>query len=432
MASQSTYGACRNRHLPWLTGAIAALVALASMVCTASAGASNSHSGSNNAKFNLSPGLKGSAPASVRIGFRGGYALSELPIYVAWGAGFFNAIDKRFHTSIAFDIYASTNGEPAFLDGTDQFYGDDVEDDMSSNVAQKDQLSIFNEGISLNIPLIASPKSKPSHGTDIKTFNGPTWCEVSGPGGAADTVMKLLAKSNHLDISNFGLVDVGGTAAVLPSVIQGRCSLMAADPASTAVGVVNKQAYVVANTIPSSTTVKLAGAQIGAPLQTSHAFASKYPKLTQAIVDAVVKGLLFIQANVNRPSQIYKVLPPGMKSTLTMAEFDEGVVLSGNAYSSKYNNGTFTAGMIADSETKYAALGVIPSATAVSPRSAFTNEYVIQAYKDLSQTIPKGPQNGPATLPRTVGLPSLEAATAYATLTGKPVPANSGPSPLSN
>jgi hypothetical protein len=37
------------------------------------------------------------------------------------GAGYFNTVGERFHTTISFDIYGGLPAEAAFLGGTDQW-----------------------------------------------------------------------------------------------------------------------------------------------------------------------------------------------------------------------------------------------------------------------------------------------------------------------
>jgi hypothetical protein len=414
---------------------VASLAGLSLLAVSCSSASSGTGATSNSAvqtgsDFTLPANLKGAGPATVKIAFKGGYQASQTPIDVAFGAGYFNAVDKRFHTTISADLYNGSQGEAALLGGTDQFYETNLADALTATLADKDQVAILNEQVSLSIPLIGPTKYETTRGANIDAYDSPTWCEETGPGGAADTAIRLMAAVHHLDISKYNLVNLNGSTSVLPTLAAGRCDLVAADPTSGSEGIVTKQAYLVANTMPASTAVQLAGAQAGAPLTTTHAFINKYPELTQAIIDAVIRGLIFTQAHADDPSAIYATLPVAMKQTVTEATFDETMRLYGDAYSSKYNDGTFTAGMIADTFALDVALKIIPSASALAPDAAIENKFVIQAYKDLDQPRPTGPQNGPAKVPSAAGLPSLEAATAVATLTGGPVARNSGKSPL--
>jgi hypothetical protein len=382
-------------------------------------------------KFVLPSSLKGSAPSTVKIGLTGGYALNFLPTEIAMGAGFFNQVAKRFNTTISFDVYSGgSTAEPAFLGGTDQFTVIGEGSSLPSVAAGKDQVAVVNAGIQLSIVFTAAQKYKATRGTNVSAFGPPgnTWCQIS-PVGTSNAAALLLAALNHFSISQLNLTTIGSVAAVLPTLQSGQCQLTSGDVNSAATGIIGGTAYAVDNTETPEATIPLAGAQEGIPMQTSNAFTKQYPQLTQAIIDADVQALLMVQANYQNANALYNYLPSAMQQGLALGSFAQGLQLFGDYYSNKWYNATFTTAIINDTIAFQQGVGGIPASTTLNPSLAWSNTYALRAYKDLRSPLSSGILTGPAKMPTTPGMPSAEAASAAGTLSGKPAPANSGPSP---
>jgi hypothetical protein len=414
-----------------LMGSLAALTMVATTVwCAAPSAAASAPPQS---KFVLPAYLKGPAPSSVKIGFAGGYTSAYLPYMVAFGAGYLDQVAKRFNTTISFDAYSGgSTAEPAFLGGTDQFTVTGIPSQISPDISGKDQIAILNLGITLSLAFLAQQKYQASRGTSVTAYGTgtSTWCQFS-PVGTSNAVTLLLAGLNHIPVSNINLTTIGGPAAALPTLQSGQCTLTGSNADTAALGTIQNQTYIVTNTITPEVAIPLAGQVIGSPLNTSAGFAAQYPKLTQAIVDAMLQSELFVYANANNPNTIYQFLPSGLTQTLSLGAFVQSMQIYGSFYSNpKYNNGTFTTTDMNDSVLLTESVKTIPVGSTVDMTKVFSNKYAIQAWKDLKQPIPTGPQNGPATIPPAPGKPSQEAAQAFATLTGQPAPANSGPAPL--
>jgi hypothetical protein len=393
-------------------------------------GASSSSSGTT---FQLPKSLKGPAPSSVKIALSGGYAVNFLPTIVAMGAGYFNTVAKRFNTSISFDIYGSgQTSEPAFLGGTDSWIVIGPTSASAASVQGKDQVFVMNEQIGLGGDVIGPAKYQSSRGTNAAAYAGSTWCQIQ-PQGSSNTTVLLLAATNNVPTSAINLTTIGSVAAVLPSIQSGQCALVSGDANSAALGSITGVSYVIDNLNDPQATIALAGEQLGSSgVATSHAFISQYPKFSQAMTDAVLAGLLYVQANANNPNKIYNVLPSAMTATLSLGAFVQTMGLFGQAYSNpKFNNGEFPVQAINDTASLLIATNSISTSSPLNPSQLWSNKYIMQAYKDLGVTPVNGPASGPATLPSTVGQPSAQMAKAYGTLTGKPAPANSGPAPMS-
>jgi ABC-type nitrate/sulfonate/bicarbonate transport system substrate-binding protein len=371
---------------------------------------------------------KGRAPATVNIDLAGGYQVQYLPTFVAMGAGYFKQVEKRFHTTIAFDSYGTgASAEPAFLSGQDPFIVTSLSISLAANASGRSQVSVFGEGVDLAAEVVAPLRNK-ANGTDIAKFGPPdTWCDI-GTSGLLNTVARLEAATAGLSISQLKLTNIGSTAATLPTLQSGLCDISMAAPPDAAIGLVNGSLYIAANLVTPQATVPIAGEFTGPPLQTSAAFAHQYPQFTQAIVDAELEGLQFIQSHLNNAGAIYRALPAAMKAGLPLGAFVQAMTLATPGFKANVDSGAFSSGQINDSLTVYKALGQIPT-TGIDPTLAFSNKYILQAYKDLGVPAPTG-VTAAAVVHHTIGTPSSEAAAAYAALTGLPVPANSGPSPM--
>jgi hypothetical protein len=379
----------------------------------------------------LPPGLKGPAPATVKIGIFNAYALNDLPTWLAFGLGYFDQVDKRFNTSIIPDGQSSSSvGEAAYIGGADQFAEYGAQNFGPAVLAGKDQVAVFQSMISLGVVMAALTKYKAAYGSKISDFTG-TWCQEGQGTGTVHAVAALEAAINHLDVSKLNLTSTGSAVAFLPTLQSGQCQLSATDSGSAVNGALSGTTYIVANTVAPSATIGLFGEVAPTPLSTSHAFAAQYPKLTQAIIDAELKALLYVRANIKNTQRLYSHLPTAMQSAISLGAFTQTWSYFSQGYTPAFDSGMFTKRAISDSLLCQEAIGVIPATTAIDPSKMFSNKYIFQAYKDLGVKLPTGPTLGVVKVPTTLGKPTAEAATAFALLTGQGLPPNTGIDPLS-
>jgi hypothetical protein len=375
--------------------------------------------------------LTGAAPSSVGIGFGGGVIqVNYLPTLLAMGAGYFNQVDKRFHTTIRFDSYASGNlTEAALLGGTDQFAEEGTANFMAPVLQGKDTVAALSGGVALGAVMMAPAKYESSRGTDISKFSPGTWCEIGvvGP-DAAD--LKLVAGVYKLGLSKLNVTNIGSPASLLPTIQSGQCSFSSGEASAAAEGIVDHISYVPLNLASPVPTIPLAGEVLDLPLTTTLGFIHRYPHLAQAIIDATVKSLLFIQKNINNPTALYNRLPQDVTAAVTLQAFKGSFSLAKEAFVAENNNGSFTLQQIDDTVSFNEASQQIPPNAQADPRKLFVNKLVLQAYKDLGVKPAAGSPTGPETLPTTTGKPSAQAARAFAILTGQPAPANDGPAEL--
>jgi ABC-type nitrate/sulfonate/bicarbonate transport system substrate-binding protein len=378
----------------------------------------------------LPPSLKGPAPATVKIGTTGGYSLNELPIWLAFGLGYYDQVARRFHTAITWDAQSSSpTSEAAFLGGADQFSHVNPSNYAPAVLAGKDQVGIFQSSIGLGVAMTALTKYKSAYGSKVSDFTG-TWCQFAS-GGTAHATVVLEAALHHLNINQLNLTTIASSAAVLPTLQSGACQLTGADAVSAVNGALSGSTYVVQNMIGPSATIGLTGEIAPLPLTTSHAFGAKYPKLTQAIADATLKALLYAEANIKSTQRLYAHLPPGMQDSTSLGAFTQGMSYFAQGYTPEFDSGMFTKSAISDSLWIAEANGIIPVGAAVNPNKMYTNKYMFQAYKDLQIKLPTGLTAGVVKIPSTLGKPTAEAAVAFALITGQSLPHNTGIDPLS-
>jgi ABC-type nitrate/sulfonate/bicarbonate transport system substrate-binding protein len=408
----------------WVRGFIASLAAVPltiSLSDSSVAGAGTSF---------LPPSLKGPAPASVKIGVVPVYTLNALPMWLAFGLGYYAQVAKRFNTAISPEALLSPAAhEAAFLGGSIQFSNIGPPNFLPAVLAGQDQEAIFQSSISLGVAMTALAKYKATNGSNISAFTG-TWCDLA-PAGTSNTADLLEAASHHLSISQVNLTTVGGPAAALSTLQSGSCQLTSADSGSVVNGALSGTTYVVQNLIAPSATIGLVGEYSPLPLTVSHAFAGQYRKLTQAIVDATLKALLYGEANIKNPQRLYAHLPADMQSAISLGAFTQTLSYFAQGYTPAFDSGMFTLRGINDTLWTQESTRVVPVGSAIDPSKMFTNKYVFQAYKDLGVKLPTGPTAGVVKVPTTLGKPTAEAATAFALLTGAGLPANTGIDPLS-
>jgi ABC-type nitrate/sulfonate/bicarbonate transport system substrate-binding protein len=389
-------------------------VGLLAAACSSNNSSSTTTSGTGGSSSFLPSTLKGSAPSSVKIGLAGGYALNFAPVELAEGLGYYNQVAQRFHTSISFDVYGGgTTAEPAFLGGTDQFMVIGTNSWLPVVVQGKDQVGVFSEGEGLGIEVAAAQSDKATKGTDLSKFKGATWCQT-GPVGTAHTAIQLISALNNLGVTASQIVSVGSVSAYSPALQSGRCEIASEDLISAASQEINKIAYVIVNTNDPATSFQLAGHQEGIPLTTSRAFANQYPKLTQAIIDATLKSLLYIQQNLDNANAIYNKLPAEAQSTYSLGTFAQAWDLFKDSLSPTYTQGGFTTSEANDTLSLLVGTGNVPSGSTIDPSTVYWNKWVYQAYSDLGLAAPKFPAN----LPSHLGTPSPETQAAVKAATG--------------
>jgi ABC-type nitrate/sulfonate/bicarbonate transport system substrate-binding protein len=390
--------------------------------------ASQSSTGAQGKNF-LPASLKGASPGSVKIGFAGGFGLTNISVLAALGLGYYNQVASRFHTTISVDIFGgATELQPAMLGGSAQFGVGSVTGQLPDVLHGEKELDLSSQSIVLTDVLSAAAKYK-SRGANLKAFAGDTWCQLSST-GSSNAAARVGAALAGVSFSKLRVVTIGNSAAVVPSMTSGRCAIVSGDINSAAAGADNGQDYIVKNYNDPRASIPVSGQEIGNVVWALPAFVAKYPQLTQAFVDATMKGLSYVQEHLNNDDTLYAAMPASYRQTNSLGVFSETWSLCKVGFSKQFATGEFSTQMANDTIWDGEALQGLAPGTATSPRGLFTNKYAIQAYKDLGLPEPTGPAAGPAQLPQSLGKPSAQAAKLIGIVTGKRAPASDGTAPM--
>lgn len=410
-----------------------ACLAIVSTLCgcgsSGNSSSTDASAGGGSSQQFLPASLKGDAPSSVKIGFSGNFGLGNIPVLAALGLGYYDQVAQRFHTTISPEVFGgSSELQPALVSGSVQFGVESITGGLPEVTQGDKEVSILNQSVGLDGNLSGPVKYK-SRGTNLSAYANDTWCQISST-GVADAIARVGAALAHLDFNHLKVVTIGSSAAVVPSLVSGQCALVSGDVNSAALGADQGQTYIAGNYNDPAQSVKIAGEDVGNVVTTTPGFVQKYPQFTQALIDATVKGLLFVQAHSNNDQTLYAAMPTAYKQANSLGVFSQTWQLSGPGFTKSTSAGEFSDQMASDTIWVGEALEGITPGKPISPASLVTNKYVIQAYKDLGVAEPTGPISGPAELPKNLGEPSSEAAQLIATLTGKPAPASDGPAPM--
>jgi NitT/TauT family transport system substrate-binding protein len=343
------------------------------LMIAAAAGCSSSNSDSSSGS--------NAAPTTVAIGLGGGYLSNYTPFLVAVGSGYFAQVEKEFHTQIQIKSYPTgASVAAAFFGHSIQAFVSGSAQMMSANAAGQDIEAVFNDNETLGTIIAAPAKFKSTRGTQLKAFNGGTWCTTS-IASTATTAMEVAAQTAGLDWSKQQVVALGAVSAFIPAIKAGRCDLAALDSTSAGEAVTSGAAYIVDN-LYSAAAIKQSGPVAAFPLMTSGSFMTAYPALGMAIVKAMLNGLLTTQQYSDDPAKLYSMMPAVFKESTTLQSYIAQWALIKDSF--EVTDGTFSAATIQNSEHVAVVSNGIPSGE--SATKAFVNKYILAVYKELGKT----------------------------------------------
>jgi ABC-type nitrate/sulfonate/bicarbonate transport system substrate-binding protein len=361
-----------------LTAGLIAALALAVSACGAS---STSSSG---ASAGTGGGGGEQAPSTVRIGLSQGYILNQMTVMLTQSLGYYDQVAKQFGTNINLQVETTnTIGQSAFFGNSIDLYQGSIAGLLPPAAKGEDVTSIFTHYTGTATVMIGAAKYKSSRGTNVKSYDGAHWCFTT-VGSNSEVTSRYVAKSAGLDWTKQSAIAVGNTGALLPTMQAGRCDIAAMDTNSAARAISEGVGYLVQNPGSSAGQTKVFGGTVlGLVTWASSKFTSKYPKLTQALVDAQLRALRFEQQNADQPDKIYAALPKTFTETTTEQQFAAGWALFAPGIVS--NSGGADASEIATS----IALGNAVGANVKSvPDKTFNNSFARQAYTDLKLSPP--------------------------------------------
>jgi NitT/TauT family transport system substrate-binding protein len=298
-----------TRHRSSAVGALAA-----ASVCLLLAACSSSSSGT-----------KASSPAPSKLTF--GVFVGQpafLPYFVAKGLGYLDAVAKQDGVDSVGDLNgtsgtqlqsALTAGQVNWLiQGSGTVFG---------AVAQGGPPVVATQVLSAGAAyiVVGEKKYETSRGADISKYSGGKFGFTTA--GSAGEQM-LQAVTTHAGLkwgSSTHPVALGSETAILPALQAGRIDIAAMGAADGAQAVKLGVGYQILNMYQPSQAQPIIGNVINESLYTTQSFASKYPKLTKDVANAIAKASNYILAHIDDPATLYAALPPDYKSAQKEADF---------------------------------------------------------------------------------------------------------------
>lgn len=196
---------------------------------------------------------------------------------------------------------------------------------------------------------------------------------VTSPGSSTNKMVDLLMLDAGLKPSEVAIIGVGAGPGVLAAYQNGSVvATVQADPAVTLLEMQGLAVPVVDTRTLEGTAQVYGGPMPAATLSASDAFVEEYPETVQALANAMVKALDFIQTAT--PEEIAEVLPDTMKIGGDTALYAKMIAAMKPAYS--------PTGRISDeaAATAYKALLVynptVSEAGEIDLKEVYTNRFV--------------------------------------------------------
>ncbi|HEX5118070.1 MAG TPA: ABC transporter substrate-binding protein [Pseudonocardiaceae bacterium] len=323
--------------------------------------------------------------ATTQAGGGGGQTISvavsgsENPIFapylVANAKGYFASRG----ITIKQDIYESgTLAFSAFAGGSDQFCICGATQVMTANSKGRGYVGVFNQYIGGAVVFVGAKKFESSRGTDLAKYNGATWA-YTAEGSVSQVFMARAADAAGIGWDKQKHLAIGAVSAFIPSLQTGRADIVAMDSASAAQAIKAGIGYAVFNTNDPRTVQPIWGRQLGLPMVTTKAYASKNAALTQKFVDALRQGLVAVQANSADPNKVLALMPQDFQSS---NKDTFGVIWPLVKAGFGSLDGTFTQQQLGDTTNFAIATGVLPKGT--STAADFDNTYAQKAISEVN------------------------------------------------
>lgn len=365
----------RRRRTSLVKGGLAAALALAAV--TACASGTSSSAGDNAAA-----GSGCAAPSVVNLAAFVGPGV-VLPQDVAQAKGYFTSVEQACHTQIKITTFSTPQAMLSGLASGDlQFAVFTASNDILAALKGEHLEEVLNLGQGGGGVLVSSPSNK-SKGTGLAALKnygaGSTWA-ITSLNSTANAYCNAMLSAVGVDYNkvNYQAVGIAGAGS---AVTSGKAQVGYANAVQAGQLVSSGQAYVIANT-GGSEAYSVTGLQPALGLQALPSTVSKYPELTQQIVQAELKGLFFIQENYKNPSAVYDLEPSSYKATTSEAAFAAGWAWDAGFFAPV--TGLLTEADIQNAGTLMKKYGLISSIPTVK-----VDPGIVQAaYKALGKAVP--------------------------------------------
>ena len=239
----------------------------------------------------------------VHIAVGGKVALYYLPLSLTERLGYFK--DEGLNVRIS-DFAGGTRSLEAVVGGSADVVAGSYEHTINMPSRKQNFQAFVLAGASPQIRVALSSKLAGTSKSpkDLKGLK----VGVSAPGSSTNMVVNYLLAQGGLKPTDVAIIGIGAGAAVVAAIDQGRVDVISqTDPAVTILEKDGK-VKVIAETRTPEGTIKLFGgpmpaSSLYAPLE----FVKKYPNTVQALTNATVRTLLWMQSA--SPQQVLATVP---------------------------------------------------------------------------------------------------------------------------
>lgn len=332
------------------------------------------------------------APSVINIGEFAPTIPGALNVAIAQGLGYYNKIQRQFHTTFSFQGFTLPPPMVSGLEAGQLQFAEMTSANIMTAAAAGEynfvDLENFSEGSGSDI--VATGSLKAANGFGVNAIKkhygcGTNWA-IPGLGGTTQITIEALFNMLHLGVTCWNPLSVG-TTGVIPAVTTGKAPIGFVAASTAAPYLASGELY---NVLFTSGTAlyKLMGFEPSIGLITTPAFAKKYPALTEAIVKADLQGLLWLQKHPNDASGAYKLMPAAYQATTTLSQFESIWPLFAGAYTP--DTGLFTTKDASVALVDGQRYGGVSSSLKLKqiPGEAANPTFLDEAYKSLGLTPP--------------------------------------------
>jgi ABC-type nitrate/sulfonate/bicarbonate transport system substrate-binding protein len=324
------------------------------------------------------------APSTVTVALGGGFLSIHAPFLAAMQSGALRAVEQKYGLTVNVQAFGGGNDAmQAVLGGSADFALVSASLLAGADLKGQDLVAVFDQNHGNSTVVIGAKRDESAKGTSIKNFDGASWGYIK-EGAPSQLILQDLATRAGLDWKNQQGVAIGSVDATIPSLQSQRIDIVAIGSTVAGKAIQLGLAYPILNGNDTDAARKVWGVQIAAPLVTTHNFARKYPQVTQAIVEAMLKGLLAIQAKAADAGGTYALMPSQFTQNVTQQDFALSWPLDAPAF--KGTDGVFHKDAVDSTIKLLVAQKVLPSTGAVSTDVLFDNTFVQGAYRDIGKT----------------------------------------------
>ena len=239
----------------------------------------------------------------VHIAVGGKTALYYLPLTITERLGYFK--DEGLNVRIS-DFPGGTRSLEAVVGGSADVVAGAYEHTINMQSRKQNFQAFVLTGAAPQITVAIASKLAASYKSpkDLKGLK----VGISAPGSSTNMVINYLAAKGGLKPGDFSVIGIGAGAGVIGAVDQGRVDVISqTDPAVTILEKAGKVKVIAETRTPEGTAKIFGGPMPAASLYAPTAFVRKNPNTVQALTNATVRALKWMQDA--SPQQILDTVP---------------------------------------------------------------------------------------------------------------------------